>query len=276
MKTTGTLFVALVAFTSTVFAPSAHAAPVYSPTIVPSEFTTIIDNPYFALPVGREFEYEGDTADGLETGEVSISGETKVVMGVTTLVYHDRVWLDGELIEDTRDYLAQHNDGTVWYFGEDVDNYEGGVLQDHDGAWLAGVDGAQPGIWMLANPKVGDVYREEYYAGEAEDMAEVLSLTEQVSTEYGTFDNCLKTYNYTALEPDVKEYKYYCKDVGGLVLETDPAQSERIELVEVETEIGNDTDDTTSADIDRTARIAELKRTLRTLLDELVALLRGA
>ena len=217
---------------------------IYNPKINPSDFTTEITNKYFTLPVGKMMVYEAETEDGLEKIQVEILDETKTIMGVETLVYWDRVWLDGELIEDTRDYLAQDKEGNVWYFGEDVDNYEDGKLKDHAGAWIAGIDGAKPGIWMKANPQVGDSYRQEYYKGEAEDMAEVLATNETVTVPYGTFKNCVKTLEWTPLEPDLKAHKYYSPEVGGTVLEVELVGGERkveerVELIDVKMGVNN-------------------------------------
>jgi hypothetical protein len=205
-----------------------------SDNIDPTKFTTKIDNKYFSLPVGRKLTYEGKTEDGLEKIEITINGETKKVMGVETLIYRDKVWLDNELVEDTKDYLAQDNEGNVWYFGEDVDNYEDGKLKDHSGSWLAGVDGAQPGIWMKAKHTVGDSYRQEYYKNEAEDMQDVVSINETITTKLGTYKNCVKMYNWTPLDPDSKENKVYCPEVNAMVLETDLVSNESAELVKVE------------------------------------------
>lgn len=205
----------------------------YAPSINPAEFSPVINNPYMTLPPGRSFVYEAQTDEGVERIEIQVTNDTKEIMGVATVVYWDRVWLDDVLIEDTRDYLAQDAEGNVWYFGEDVDNYENGVLVDHAGSWIAGVDGAQPGLWMKAKPTVGDSYRQEYYSGEAEDMADVVSLGEVVTVPYGTFKDCLQTYDYTPLDPDSKENKYYCTDVGGLVLEENVVDGQRTELVSV-------------------------------------------
>lgn len=237
----------------------------YSPVINPSDFTTSITNKYFSLPVGAKFEYEGETEDGLETIKIEIPGDTKTVMGVKTLVYRDRVWLDGELIEDTKDYLAQDKAGNVWYFGEDVNNYEDGELQDHDGSWLAGVDGALPGIWMKANPVVGETYRQEYYKGEAEDKAKVLSLTETVKVPYGTFMHCLKTLDMNPLEVGTEEYKYYCPQAKQFVLEVNVADGERIELVSILGMGASNMNDGTLAKM----------QTLISLLKQLIALLRA-
>ena len=102
------------------------------------------------------------------------------------------------------------------------------------GSWEAGVDGAKPGIVMQANLQVGDTYRQEYPKGEAEDMAEVLAVDEDVSVFYGGFQHCIKTKDWTPLEPDVVGNKYYCPDVHGVVLaETVKDGSDREELVHI-------------------------------------------
>ncbi len=210
------------------------AAEAYDPVINPEEFTIKIDNPYFSMPVGKKMIYEARTADGLERIEIEITGETRRIMGVDTLVYYDREFVDGELVEETKDYIAQDRDGNVWYFGEDVDTYENGKLKDHGGAWLAGVAGAKPGIWIRARHVVGDSYRQEYRRGEAEDMAKIVATGETVSTSVGTYQNCTKTYDWTPLDPAAMEYKYYCPEVGGVVLVEDLTSGERVELIKVE------------------------------------------
>ncbi len=210
------------------------AAEAYAPVINPADFSTSIDNPFFNLPVGKIMHFNAKTEDGVETTEIVVTNEKRTLMGVETVVYWDRVYLNGKLKEETRDFLAQHRNGDVWYFGEEVDNYEDGKLKDHHGAWLAGVDGAQPGIWMKADPKVGETYKEEYYAGKAEDMAKVVSVSETVETPLGTFENCIKTDNTTPLEPKVLESKFYCREIGGQALELDVAEGIRDELVKIE------------------------------------------
>ena len=211
-----------------------QSAETYSPSINPREFSArIAGNPYFSLPVGSKFVYEAKTDEGLERAEILVPGWTKVVMGVETLVYWDRVYLDGELVEDTRDYLAQHANGDVWYFGEDVENYENGIVVDRHGTWIAGVDDALPGIWVKANPTIGEKYRQEYQAGEAEDVAKVVSLTEAVETSLGRFSDCMETLDWSPLAPD-KESKYYCKTNGITTLEIDLDEGIRTELVDVD------------------------------------------
>ena len=203
----------------------------YSPVIKPSDFVGKVDNKYFALLPGSAFTYENKTGDGLERIIVEVSDETKTVMGVNTVVVRDRVWRNDQLVEDTRDWYAQDNKGNVWYFGEEVDNYSAGKLVNHSGAWEAGLNGGLPGIIMPADPKVGFSYRQEYLKGEAEDMGEIVGLKEKVNLAYGSFEDCLKIRDWSLIEKTANEYKYYCPEIGFVVLEE--SASERVELVAV-------------------------------------------
>jgi hypothetical protein len=208
----------------------------YNPVINPADFVEQIDNQYLPMTPGTTFVYDGESEDGKEKIEVNVTHETKEILGVTCIVVRDRVWVNDELVEDTFDWFAQDKDGNVWYFGEDSKEYEGGKVVSTEGSWEAGVDGAKPGIIMKGNPQVGDAYRQEYYEDEAEDMAEVLSLNESVSVPYGSFENCLKTQEWTPLEPDVVENKYYAPGVGVIKEVAVEGESERVELVEVKTQ----------------------------------------
>lgn len=205
----------------------------YAVVIDPANFVSKIDNPYFPLAPGTTFVYEGKTEDGLEHTETSITHATKVILGVTCVEVNDRVTVDGELAEQTLDWYAQDKDGNVWYFGEDTKEYEKGEVVSTKGSWEAGVDGAQPGIIMKANPQVGESYRQEYYKGEAEDMAEITSLAGSTSVPFGSFDNLLVTKEWTPLEPDIVANKYYSKGVGLLLEETVKGGSERVELIDI-------------------------------------------
>ena len=194
-----------------------------------SDFSTKITNPYFTLKPGSKFVYETHLREGLERIEIEITGETKTIAGIHTLIYHDKSWINGIIEEDTRDYLAQYKNGDLWYFGEDVDNYKNGVFTNHEGSWMSGVNGGKPGIWVKAHPKVGETYAQEYLPGEAEDMVTIQSLHETITIPYGTFTNCLKTFDWTPLNPADLEHKYYCPQVGITVLEDD--QGEKTQLV---------------------------------------------
>jgi len=208
----------------------------YSPTINPADFSSAVTNKYFTLLTGTNMIYEGQTEDGLERIEVRVLNETKTVMGVKAVVVWDRVWLNGELIEDTKDLYAQDKEGNVWYFGEKSMELAGGKVVSYAGSWEYGVDGALPGIIMKANPKAGDSYRQEYYKGEAEDMADVVAVGESVTVPYRNFTNCLKTRDYTPLEPGADEYKYYCPQAGGVALEVVAEDGERVELIDIKYE----------------------------------------
>ncbi|MFH1232124.1 MAG: hypothetical protein V1709_11590 [Planctomycetota bacterium] len=202
----------------------------YNPAINPGDFVSKVDNKYFTLKPGTKFVYENKTDEGVERIEVVITNETREIQGVKTMEVRDRVWVNNELIEDTRDWYAQDKDGNVWYFGEAVDNYRNGKVVNHNGAWEGGVDGAKPGIIMKAHPKVGDSYRQEYYSGKAEDMADVVALDKKVTVRGRTFEGCLQTRDWSKIEKG-SEHKYYCPEVGFVVLEE--SGQERIELVDI-------------------------------------------
>ena len=203
----------------------------YNPTINPSQFSTKITNPFFTLPVGRKFSYQSETPEGLERIELEIMKSDKVIMGVATVLYRDKVWVGDELIEDTHDYLAQDAVGNVWYFGEEVNNFKAGQLVDHKGSWIAGEDGALPGIWIKATPVVGDSYKQEYYKGKAEDMTDVVAINQTVITQLATYTDCVKMYDWSPLEPTAKENKYYCPQPSALVVSEHVGKGDRTELV---------------------------------------------
>jgi hypothetical protein len=213
-------------------APSKYAAfdDSYAPDIDPADFVEGVDNPYFPLVPGTVWRYEGKTGDGLERIEFRVLNETRIVMGVTCTVVRDTVTVDGEKVEDTYDWFAQDSSGNVWYFGEDSKEYEDGKAVNSAGSWEAGVDGAFPGIIMMGDPVVGMTYRQEYLEDEAEDMGTVLSLDETVTVKGHTYSHVLKTRDFTLLDPEVNEYKYYAPGVG-VVMEKEG--SERVELVEL-------------------------------------------
>jgi hypothetical protein len=190
----------------------------YRPSIDPEGFVEVVDNPYLPLRPGQRRVYEGHADGERERVVVTVTSQTREVIGVTATVVRDRAFVAGELVEDTFDWFAQDREGNVWYFGEETAEYEDGKVANRAGSWEAGVDGAQPGIVMLAEPRVGDSYRQEFYAGEAEDMGRVRSLDASVTVPSGSFDHVLVTEDWTPLEPDVLEHKFYASGVG-VVLE---------------------------------------------------------
>jgi hypothetical protein len=205
----------------------------YSPSIKPSEFTTKIDNKYFPLKPGTTFVYRGKTADAIEGDIVAVTPDTKNIMGVECVVVNDKVTEDGKLTEQTYDWYAQDNRGNVWYFGEDSKEYENGKVKSTEGSWEAGKHGAKPGIIMPASPKVGETYRQEYLKGVAEDMARPVKLDGSTTVPYGTFHNVLVTDEWTPLEKNVAEQKYYAPGVGNVLELATKGPKERLELIDV-------------------------------------------
>jgi hypothetical protein len=190
-----------------------------TPTLDPSEFSTEVTNPFFPLPVGTLRIYEGTETDP-ETGEThEFSVEERVlddayeVMGVSVVVLEVTEYEDGELIEVTRDYHAQHANGDVWYFGEHVDNYEDGELVDHDGTWIAGEGENKPSIFIPADPQVFDTILQEQAPGQAEDISTVAETGLSVTVAAGEFTDCIKTVDVNPLEV-ASEFKHYCPGPG--------------------------------------------------------------
>jgi len=183
--------------------------------INPDNFVSSVTNKFFPLQPGTTFFYEGAKEGAPTSDEVYVTRETKEILGVTCTVVHARSFEDGVLVEDTFDWYAQDVDGNVWYFGEDTKELDpdGNVIST-EGSWEAGVNGAQPGIIMEADPKKGDHYYQEVAPDVAEDQAQVLSLDESACVPYGCFDNLLLTKEWTQLERGVVEQKYYAEDIG--------------------------------------------------------------
>lgn len=198
----------------------------YNPVIDPANFVAGITNQYLPLTPGVTRIYTGNKPDGVEVNRVTVTSDTKSILGVVCMVVHDTVTLDGNLIEDTLDWFAQDTEGNVWYFGEDSKEIENDVVVSTEGSWEAGVDGAKPGIVMLANPTVGAVYRQEFLQGVAEDMGKVVALDENVTVPFGAYANCLKTKDFTPLDRSVVEFKYYAPGVGLVLTEEDDANVE--------------------------------------------------
>jgi hypothetical protein len=206
--------------------------PVSVPSFATASFAapTVVDHPLFPLVPGTIRRYEGQTEDGLEVIEIEVLMETRVVSGIECVVVRDTVTVDGRVVEDTRDWFAQDDDGNVWYMGEAVDEYvyddQGNMLEiTHEGSWEAGLDVAglgvvaAPGHQMPAEPVVRGSYHQEWYEGGADDMAYVVAIDATAELPDGTvYRDCLQTLEWAPKEPAALEYKYYAEGVG-LVLE---------------------------------------------------------
>ena len=118
-------------------------------------------------------------------------------------------------MEATRDYYAIDSvTNDVYYFGEDVDVYKNGKVVNHEGAWLSGVKGAKFGLMMPGSPKAGQRFYQEQAPGVGMDRAEILSVSEKVTTPAGAFDRCVHVVETSALEKGLKDHKWYAPGVG--------------------------------------------------------------
>lgn len=183
-------------------------------------FTLDIDNAFFPLPVGRQWSYEGEEEGTSVELHITVFDETEEIAGVTTRVVEEREWEDDELIEVSRNFFAQTEEGTVCYFGEAVDIYEEGEVVSHEGSWRADESGNAPGIFMPDDPEVGMRFKQELAPGVAEDVSEIVARGEQVTVPYGTFEETLRVVDWNPLEGQTMsdgDEKVYAEDVGLIV-----------------------------------------------------------
>ena len=185
------------------------------------------NNPYVILEAGHTFVIEEEDAFVV----VHVTDEVREIQGVLCRVVVD-IELEEEFDEEdneidyiatevTDDWFAQDDQHNVYYCGEVSREFEDEVLRDLDGSFESGIEGASGGTLILAMPAVGDVHRAEYALGEAEDLVEYLSLAASPTEEEGG-DNedfpcngtCLKAMDFSPLEPEETEFKYYLPGVG--------------------------------------------------------------
>lgn len=206
----------------------------YHPVIHPADFSADVTNGWFPLRPGTTYLYTG-TKDGKKALDaVQVSAATKRVDGVLTRVVNDRLFLGNALEERTADYYAQDRCGNVWYFGEDTATLDSnGKVTDRSGSFRAGVNGAQPGVYIQARPQIGRWFRQEWYPGQAEDRFRALSTSASVTIRYGHFRNALRTEERTNLEPGVVDNKYYARGLGVLRELAVKGGTEVLQLVDV-------------------------------------------
>jgi hypothetical protein len=193
----------------------------------PDNFVVKIDHPYWPMSPGSRWVYR----EGRQRVVVTVTNRKKLVQGIRATLVHDVVTEGGELVEDTFDWYAQDDGGNLWYLGEQTKELEDGKVTTTEGSWEAGVDGAEAGIVLPAKPEVGLAYRQEYLEGQAEDEARILSVDEQAEVPFGSFDHVLMTKDFTRLEPDLIEHKFYARGVGPVLTVTVSGGADREELV---------------------------------------------
>jgi hypothetical protein len=186
-----------------------------SPRFDPANFVSHVTNPWFPLRPGTVFVYSG-VKDGRPSRDVvTVTHARRTILGVNATVLSDRLYLSGHLGERTTDWYAQDRAGNVWYLGEETAEIDAhGHITSREGTWLAGRDGAQPGIYMPAHPTVGQSGRQEFYKGHAQDQFRVISLHASVQSPYVSSSHALLTEEWTPLEPGVLDHKLYVRGIG--------------------------------------------------------------
>jgi hypothetical protein len=183
----------------------------------PADFTTRIDNPYRPMSPGSRTVYRSTDSEGtVQRDELTVTNKTKrMADGIEARVVRDTTTENGEVVEDGYDWYAQDSRGNVWYLGELAREYEDGKLAKTS-KWEAGVDGAQPGVVMAADPRPGISYRQTHYAGEEEgdDRAKVLAVRQLVQSPAGHFKDAVLIVDSSPLEPGSLEYKLFARGVG--------------------------------------------------------------
>jgi hypothetical protein len=206
----------------------------YNPDVDPANFGGPIDNPYLPLKPGTVFRYRGVGDDGTtrELNIVRVTHRKKRIMGIEATVVLDRVWADGKPEERTFDWYAQDRSGNVWYMGENSFDFEHGHWVRNDGSWTAGVGNGKPGVIMLAHPRRGDRYRQEYSPGHAVDQAKVLGPGGRVVTPFRTFRRTLLTREFSTIDRQF-EKKWYARGIGVIQEDAVTKSKEHSELVSV-------------------------------------------
>jgi hypothetical protein len=230
------LAVAAIATGLAAWAPwaSSSAGPAYEPALDPADFSTVIDNPYFPLPVGRTLVYRGIKDGQTQVDRVTVTNQTKVVAeGITARVVTDVATHDGNLLEKTADWYAQDDRGNVWYVGEDTAAYLRNGKVDTSGSWEAGVHDAEPGLIMEADPQIPDAYRQEFLSGQAEDTAWIVDRGGSVTVPAGTFKNALTSLEATRVEPGAYDEKVYAPGIGIVLERALTGATESAKLVDV-------------------------------------------
>ncbi|MDX2120147.1 MAG: hypothetical protein SF070_03675 [Gemmatimonadota bacterium] len=176
-----------------------------------------ITHPFFPMTVGRQWTLEGDDQGQAVVLQITALPDTELVAGIYVRVLEERETVGGALLEVSRNFFVQTGDGTVCYYGEDVDIYDNGVIVSHDGAWRAGVSGATPGIFMPAAPAVGQAFEQEVAPGIAQDRVTIKAVGETTVVPLGSYSNTIRFTETTPLEPGAKSTKVYAGGVGPLV-----------------------------------------------------------
>jgi hypothetical protein len=210
------------------------------PRYSPNDYTTRIDNPWFPLRPGTTYIYEGVESGARTRDRMTVTSTTKNIDGIDCRVISDKVFKNGRLAERTKDYYTQDEDGNVWYFGEDTAELDKhGNVTSRDGTWRTGRNGARAGVFMQSFPQKGASFYQELDRGNAEDHYLVQNLTSEVKVPYGHFGrnplrrSVEKTKEWSPLEPNIREVKFYAFGVGQISGHVTRGPREYTKLVKV-------------------------------------------
>ncbi len=192
-------------------------------------------NHFFSIEPGCKTVFQGENDGETVDLEITVLNQTRDITldingapkTITTRVVEEREWEDGELVEVSLNYFAicRETNG-IFYFGEDVDNYDEGEIENHDGAWIAGQGDNKPGLIMPGTFLPGAKYYTEIAPGEALDQAENTEMGLTMTTPAGTWNKCVKVRETSGLDPEDLSIKYYCPGVGMV-------EDDDLELVEI-------------------------------------------
>ena len=213
--------------------PAARALACPRPPTLPKAFVPGVDNAYFPLRPGTTFTYRGREDGKPAKDVVTVTRRAKTILGVRVTVVRDRVFVRGELAEDTLDWYAQDARGNVWYFGEDTKEFEDGRVVTTKGSWQAGRHRARAGIFMPAAPKVGRTLKQEDARNVAEDCSRIVDRNAVVRTPFISSRRALETEEFSLLERGILEHKFYVRGIGLMKEQTVRGGSDVLELVSV-------------------------------------------
>ena len=183
----------------------------------PADFhhPTVITNPYYPLMVGATWRWKGEFRNQpYEQEDVVLTG-TRRIDGVVTQPVLEKDFVKGRIIAGSIDYYAQDDQGNVWYLGEATVHYVNGELTDHADTWIAGRQGALPGIFMPAHPALGKPrYQQEFAPNVAADVEHIVGISKSVCEPLRCYAHVVQANETTVLNPGVLSAKYYAPGVG--------------------------------------------------------------
>jgi hypothetical protein len=177
-------------------------------------FTLQSTNPYWPLDVGRQLILTGESDGEQAVLQLTSLNQTRVIDGVTTRIIEEREFVDGEVTEVTWNYFVEASDGSICYYGEDVDIFEDGGIS-HEGAWCADDPGNQAGIFMPGDPRPGTKFKIEVAPEVAEDEGKIVGIG-PIEVPFGRFTNTIRIREFNPLE-GAKDYKVHAAGVGIII-----------------------------------------------------------